>query len=891
MALRTSISLTLALIWIALWEAVVPADRRATWRDQWRADLWHYWAWLCTARVHPITARVRLYRRAFAALPHAFVLRIRDWSPHMISHDLRFAWRMIVRRPAFTIIAVAILGLGVGANATIFSWVETTLLRPLPGVQDQDQLVALRGTTMSRSDLSFSYPNFLDLRAARPEGLDDIIAFRGLALSLRSGGSEPVRVWGELVTPNFFDVLRVRIVRGRGFTPSDGQTPGREPVAVLGYRAWQQIFQGDETLVGRTLTVNGTPFTVIGIADEGFQGSLVGVALDVFVPITMQRAVLSGDRLGVRGNSFLQVFGRLSPNASIAKTRASLSVIGARLATSYPDANGGRSIGVAPLWRNGASNLLLPVMATLMGVVGVVLLIACANLAGLLLARAAGRQREIAVRLAMGASRSRLIRQFLIESLLLAAGGGIAGIALSYWTAGLLRTFIPPTPLPIGFSAGISPAVIGFSILVTFVAAVVFGLVPALRASRPDVSATLKDAGASLTSGAGRGRLRQTLVVAQVALSVVLLVCASLFARSLQRAQVSDPGFTLRQGLLASIDLLSNGYDEPRGIVFFQQLQQRLQAIPGIESASVTAALPLDLSGGSDMGVRIDGYDRAPGEEITAYYNRVGSRYFETMGIPLVAGRALDDRDVDGRELAVVINETMARHYWPNRSALGGIVRFGSGPARVVGIVKDGKYRRLNEEPRNYMYLAVSQYYRPDLVVLVRTKGDPSGALAAVQSQVRALDPALPLFDVRTMEEHLQFSVFLPRMISTLLGLFGVLALVLAVVGLYGVIAYSVAQRTREIGIRMALGAARGSVVRMVLRQGLVLTGVGLAIGLGLAIAAGRVLSGQLIGISATDPFSFIATIAALMIVALAASVIPARRAAALDPLVALRTQ
>jgi len=888
---RPSLTLSVALVWIAIWEPLVPATRRIMWRDQWRADLWHYWAWLNTARIPAIAARARLLRRASAALPHALVLRIRDWSPHMISHDLRFAWRMILRRPAFTAIAVGILGLGIGANATIFSWVETTLLRPLPGVREQDRLVALRGTTKSRSDLSFSYPNFLDVRAARPEGLEDIIAFRGVALSLRYERGEPVRVWGELVTPNFFDVLRVRMVRGRAFAPADAQAPGREPVAVLGYRAWQQIFQGDESVIGRTLAINGNPFTVVGIAEQGFQGSMVGVALDVFMPITMQRAVLSGDRLGLRGNSFLQVFGRLSPGVSIATPRASLAVIGARLAASYPAPNEGRGINVTPLWRDGASGLLLPVMATLMAVVGVVLLIACANLAGLLLARAAGRQREIAVRLAMGASRSRLIRQFLIESLLLAAAGAIAGIAMSYWTAGLLRTFIPPSPLPIGFSTGISPTVVAFSILVSFAAAVTFGLVPALRASRPDVSATLKDAGASLTSGAGRGRLRQAIVVAQVALSVVLLVCASLFARSLQRAQVSDTGFTLRQGLLASIDLLSNGYDEPRGIAFLHQLQQRLGSLAGVESATVAGALPLDISSGSDMGVRVDGYDAAPGEEITVYYNRVGSRYFETMGIPIVAGRALDDRDVAGHELAVVINETMARHYWPNRSALGGILRFGSGPARVVGIARDGKYRQLNEEPRNYMYLAVPQYYRPDLVVLVRTAGAPSGALAAVQAQVRALDAGVPLFDVRTMEEHLQFSVFVPRMASTLLGLFGVLALILAVVGLYGVIAYTVAQRTREIGIRMALGAARGTVVRMVLRQALALTAFGLAIGLVLAVLAGGLLSGQLIGISPNDPVSFVVTVAVLAVVALAASVIPARRAASLDPLAALRTQ
>ncbi len=722
----------------------------------------------------------------------------------------------------------------------------------------------------------------------QPRGLQDLIAFRGVPMSLKTDAG-PVRVWGELVTPNFFEALRVPVPLGRGFQPADAAAPGKEPVVVISHALWRRLFGSDPTIVGRLVPLNGLSFTVIGVSAEGFQGSLVGVSLDLFVPITMQRSMMSGDRLRERGNSFLQVFGRLAPGASLADAQASASVVGARLAAEYPESNKGRGIRVIPLWRDGASGMLMPVMALLMGVVGVVLLIACANLSGLLLARAIGRQREVAVRLAVGASRGRLVRQFLIESLLLAAGGGVGGLILSYWTSGMLNRFLPPTPLPIGFNAGVSPTVLGFSILVTFAAALVFGFLPAIRASRPDVSVALKDAAANTTAGVARGRLRQALVASQVALSVLLLICTALFARSLGAAHLVDPGFSIRQGVIASLDLLPNGYDSARGVVFYQELLRRLASRPGIESATLTTSLPLDLSAGSDMTVDVDGYSRRQGEDITSYYSRVGPRYFETMGISIVAGRAIDERDVEGRELAVVVNETMAKRYWRDGNAIGGIVRFGNGPARVVGVARDGKYQRLGEEPRNYLYVPVFAYYRPDVALIVRTSAETAGVLAAVKADIRQIDPNLPLFDVRTVQEHLQLSMFVPRMASMLLGVFGALALLLASVGLYSVIAFSVAQRTHEIGVRVALGADRGDILRMVLRQGLAITTIGLLAGLAFAAIVSQLVADQLIGVSGTDPTSWIATVATLLCVSLLACTLPALRAATLDPLKALR--
>jgi macrolide transport system ATP-binding/permease protein len=880
-------ALRCALAWLWCLQPLVPASRRGTWLAQWRADLWHYALWLASNSAVPSGGVPRrILGRALGALPHALALRLDDWSLCMLSHDLKFAWRLIIRRPAFTLVAVLILGLGIGANATIFSWVERVLLQPVPGV-DASQLIALHGKTTSRDDLSFSYLNFTDLRAAKPDGIEDLVAFRGVAINLRGDG-EPRRVWGQLVTANFFDVLRVRPHLGRGFIASDTAAIDSAPVAVLSHDTWTRLFNADPGIVGRTITLNARPFTVVGIAPDGFRGTMVGLGLDVFVPITMQRAFMSGDRLQNRGNSFLQVYGRLAPGATVERAQAALDVIAARQATEHA-ANEGRGIVTEPLWRDGAAGLLLPVMATLMAVVGVVLLIACANLAGLLLARAAGRQREVAVRLAVGASRGRLVRQFLLESALLAIGGGIAGVALATWTSGLLMALMPPTPYPIAFDTGVNLRVVAFAAVTTVVTALAFGLLPALRASRPDVSSALKDAAAAAGGGAARARIRNSLVVVQVALTLLLLVCAALFVRGLTHARGVDPGFTLRNGLIAAVDLLPNGYDAAKGTAFLAQLVDRVSVIPGVEAATVATAMPLDISSGSDMGVDIEGYQAGANEEVQAYYNRVGPRYFQTMGIRIVAGRALDERDGSGRQLAVVINETMARKYWKGQDPIGRTIRYGSGPATVVGVAADGKYGRLNEEPRNYLYLSLAQNFRHDGLLIVRTNGEPDAVMPLVQAEVRRLDANLPLFDVRVVSEHMELSVFIPRLASMILGVFGGLALLLAIVGLYSVVAFGVAQRTREIGVRLALGATRADILSLVVRQGMKLALYGLVIGALLAGAAAQAIRSQLMGVTPVDPVSFGGTAALLFMVALAACVIPARRAARLDPVRALR--
>jgi predicted permease len=872
------------LLFVRVAAVCVPVSRRADFVDQWRGELWHYARWL--ERHGERAAWLRLLARASGVLPHAVQIRILHWSPRMLAHDVKFAWRMFVRRPAFTGVAVLILALGIGANTTIFSWTQALLLSPLAGVARQDRLFDVNTSAAGRDGLSVSYPNYLDLRAARLDGVADLMAFRVLPMTLRADG-EPSRVFGELVTANFFQFLGVTPALGRVFREDEGVVPDRDAVAVISHELWRRAFAADPSIVGRSVLLNGRAFTIVGVAPAGFRGSVAAVALDVFVPMTMQKTMITGDRLATRSTSWLEVYGRLAEGASIAQAHASVRVAGARLAEQYPDANKGRDLNAIPLWRAGASGVLLPVLGTLFGVVMLVLLIACANVAGLLLARATGRERELSVRFAVGATRRRVVRQLLVENLLLSAAGCAAGVMAAHWTSGLLNVFVPRTPFPLRLDAALDSRALLFAAGLAVVTTLLSGLVPAWRASRTEVGSVLK----AITPTAVRGtsRLRQSLVVAQIGLSAVLLICGSLFARSLGRAASMDPGFSIRNGFLAAIDLQPAGYDEARGNAFLLRLLERVSAVPQVTAVTAARTMPLDLGGSSDMGVTIDGYTPPPGEDVMAYYNQVAPRYFETMGIPLTRGRAIDAGDTVDRPAVVVINETMARRYWPGRDPVGAVIRWGRGPVTVVGVARDGKYARLNETPRNYIYVPALQSYRPDLVLHVRTDADPAAVFPAVRAAVREIDPNLPLFDVRTIEEHMQVATFLQRIAASLLAVFGVLGLLLAAVGLYGVVGFNAAQRAREIGLRMALGAQRRQVVALILREATLVVAVGLGAGLLLSLAAGRLLKTQLTGVSGTDPFSFAGTTVVLLIVAAAAAVIPARRAAAADPLTSLR--
>jgi putative ABC transport system permease protein len=884
--LQTSLRAALRLVDAA--GLLVPAAQRREWREQWCADLLHRAGVLERSGD---AGGAELPRRALGAFAHAAWLLRREWRVGAMMQDVRYGLRSMRRRPGFTLVAMLVAGLGIGANATIFSWVRALLLDPLPGVAEPGRLVALNGVEGDRRELSFSWPNFVDVETQLPPSLSGVLASRPVPLSVRLG-DRPERVWGALVGGEFFEVLGVEAARGRTFRAEEKTTPETHAVAVVGHSFWQERLGGREDAIGGPLTINGHTFTVVGVMPPSFRGAEAAFGLDVYVPMMMQEAIVAGKRLEERGNGWLHVLGRLAPGATHEQAQAELDVVAARLAAEYP-VDEGRGMAVFPLWRapSSASSVLAPVLAVLAGLVGVVLLIACVNIASLLLARAAAREREVAVRLAVGASRGRLVRQLLTESVLLAIAGGLAGIAMAAVTSRALVGLLPPTPFPVEIRTGVSLPLLVFGALLSILTGVLFGLAPALQATRSDLMAGLKQSAGALGGGRRPARLRQTLVVGQLALSMLLLVSAGLFLRTLWNARALDPGYAEDRGILASLDLQPAGYDEEAGRAFHAELLRRIEALPGVRAASLATHVPLSLGGGSDTSGSIEGYQPREDEHLVLFYNKVSPGYFDTLGVPIVEGRGIDERDTADAPDVVVINETMARRYWQEGEALGGRVTLGDRTLEVVGIARDGRYLRLNEEARNYMYLPLSQYWGPETTLQVATEVDPRSVLTALHRSVASLDPELPLFDVRTLAEHRRLAVYLQDLTATLLGAFGLLALALAAVGVYGVVAQSVSRRTQEIGLRMALVASRAEILRLVLSQGARFVAVGLALGGAAALAVAPLFGSQLVGVGAADPASFAATAVVLAAAALAACALPARRGAAIEPVAALREE
>jgi macrolide transport system ATP-binding/permease protein len=605
----------------------------------------------------------------------------------------------------------------------------------------------------------------------------------------------------------------------------------------------------------------------------------------------MLGTLMPADRLTARGSGWLSTLVRLAPGASLAQAQAGVDVLAERLVAAHPDINADRGMRLFPLWRqpSGGTAQLLPVLAVLGGVVAVLLALVCANMAGLLLARASGRQRELAVRVSLGASRWQVVRLLVAETIVLAVVAGILAATVTVWSGNLLHAFIPPLPIPLAIDAGLSLRVLIFSSLVSLVAGLALGLLPGLQSSRGDLVAPLKD-GAAMGGSARRGWLRQGLIVAQLALALVLLVSAGLFLRTLMAADRLDVGFTARQGLVGVLDVGSAGDDPARGLATYQAVTAALAEVPGVEAVAIGQRLPLTSLDSSDRTVQVEGYTPAPGEELTTYYASIGPRYFEALGLPLVAGRDVSDRDTADAPPAVIINETMARRYWADRPALGGRVKIGERWAEVVGIAHNAKYASLSEPARAFMYLPVAQAFRPSMRVVLRTSGDPDALVPAVRQTLARVAPGVPLFDVQTLEQHIAFSFFLLEMAATMLAVFGATAALLAALGLYGVMAQGVAARTREIGVRMSLGATAADVGRLVVGQGLGLAAAGIVAGLAGAAAVTRLFESQLLGVSPLDPAAFAATTTLLAATAFAACAVPAWRAARLNPVQALRT-
>jgi predicted permease len=817
--------------------------------------------------------------------------------------DLRFGLRMLVKAPGFTLIVVLSIALGIAVNTSVFTMINGLLFKPMP-VRQPERLVALYTTEPNQPyPGAFSYLDYIDYRDHN-QVFSDLFIHYTTQLSLKRPDGLAEMVAGELVTGNYFTGLRLDTALGRLFTPDDDRKPGGHPVVVLGHAFWQRRFGGDPSVIGQAVKLNGHDFTIIGVAKQGFSGTRqFGWIPDVYLPLMMYAQAIPGtdDRfLNRRGSGSFNVNGRLKDGVSIEQARAAMSVMAKQLANKYPQTNTNLGVGVLP----GGSKIqpaitlmgYVPIVSGLMmGLVGLVLLVACANVANLLLARATVRRREIAVRLALGASRLRLVRQLLTESVMLASLGGALGLLLAVWLSSFFSLGVPEldfqtTDLDYGLS--LDHRVLGFTLLLSVLTGIIFGLLPALQASKPDLVPTLKGETSSATQGLRRFSMRNLLVVSQVALSLMLLISAGLLIRSMQNAQTMNPGFRTDHLLMASVNLDLHGYERDKGLNFYKQLLPHLRALPGVEHASFAGPLPLDqYNYGSALF--IEGYvPKRENERLNILYSIVGADYFETMETPLVQGRAFTERDDTNAPRVAIINEALARRYWPNQNPLGKRLRLDNVQSpwlEVIGVARDGKYLTLGEAPTDYLFLPFQQNYDGRMTLLVHTASDPTSVAAGIRQEVKRLDDRLPVYGVRTAPQFLDRLLSGPKSIAGLVSVFGLIALLMAAVGLYGVMSYAVAQRTREIGIRIALGAGTGNVLRLVLRQGLGLVLIGVTLGLGGAFTLMWLTRHLLYGVSATDPLSFLVLPLLLAGVALLACWIPARRAAQVDPLVALR--
>jgi predicted permease len=806
--------------------------------------------------------------------------------------DLRYAMRTLLRAPGFSAIVIISIALGFAANATVFS-VANGLLWGLLPVKDPGRMV------MFSEGQSYSYPDYIDYRDQTSDVFDGgVTAHFPLIPASIGGKGDPERVWGQSVSGNFFPVLEVPMTLGRAIQPDDDQKSAHNHVVVLSNSLWRRRFAADPNILNQDVALNGQHFTVVGIAPPGFYGVDRGISSDFWVPLTvseemMHDLVSDGEDRTKRDNQWLMLNARLKPDVTRSRAQIALNIIKKRLDSTYrkdDKARGSLTLQNAGSLIAGSATPAFTLMAVLMVVVGLVLLVACANVANLLLARAVGRQKEIAIRLALGAVRRKLIRQLLLESFILSLTGAGVGFLLAAGAARAISNFQLPLPFPVVFDFNVDWRVALFTLGLSIITALVFGLVPALRASRPDLVDALKD-GQSLFGGSGRSRLRNTLVVVQVALSLVLLATAGLFLRSLGNASSIDIGFKSDNLLIMSMDPKLQNYSHDKTLQFLAQLRQRVSALPGARSVSFVGVVPLSI-GANSSNYEAEAAKDHPKQNVNADTNTIGSGYFASMGIPLLRGRDFvlqtDDQHV------AIINETMASHLFPGQDPIGRVIHHDKDQYTIIGIARNSKQRTIGEKPSNAIYLFLNaapekanSFFGTTLIV--KTSVNPAAMAQSVRQQIAALDPNMAVFNIETMQQHVDKSLLLPRISALLLGIFGAVGLTLAAIGLYGVMSYSVRCRTREIGIRMALGAKPRKVLKMILRQGLTLTAIGLAIGLAIALVVGRFAASVLYGTSGSDVLTFAVVSIVLMATAAIAILIPARRAAHVQPTVALR--
>jgi predicted permease len=822
-----------------------------------------------------------------------FYLRSRVvWFDNLL-HDLKFAIRQLIKNPSFASVAIVTLALGIAANSTIFSWIDSTLLDPIPGVaHTSDMITIMRGERSEHPTPPFSYLDFADLRDST-QTFAGLLAYHDDYMTI-TGSDKPEHVYGALASSNYFEVLGVHPILGRSLEPTAPNERLGTAEAVLGYGLWQKRFGGDPSIVGKTIQINLHPYTIVGVAPEGFQGCKSGLRSELWIPIGMDFQVWGSDRrINDRDTLWLNVIGKLKPGVDHHQAESELNILMQRLAERFPESHQGPNmISSDPLWRSpfGVNVYLSGTLPILLALALVLLLLACANVANLLLVRSVARRRELAIRLSMGASRRRLVLQLMVENLLIALTGGGLALLLTIWTAHGLSAFLPATTLPLTLNGRVDPTVLGVTTMISFLTAAVSGVLPALRASSLSPLSALKDEALNTSGGIHKSRLAGGLVVGQIALSLLLLVCAGLFVRSLQSEQNSDPGFDPNHVFLAYFDLRPVGYSREQGIAFDRQILMRLKSLPGVQSVTLGDFAPLSFSIRTDF-IQPEGYVPGKNESMEVDRGAAGPEYLRTVRTALLAGRDFTDSDdADARPVSIV-NKALADRYWPGQDALGKRLQVAGQWTTVVGVAGNAKYRRLVYDAAPLVLIPILQSYRTDQILYVRVAGDPLSYASSVERTVHGLNADLLLFNETTLAANMRLGNAFERIEAAFAGSFGLLSLILAAIGVYGVVAYATKQRTHEIGIRIALGASKQDIFRQVLGRGLRLAGLGLVLGLTISFALTRYLQGMLYGVGTADWLTFVIVAVLLCVITLIACFVPARRAASVDPMQALRTE